>query len=180
MQMITRHMTGWSCMTRSIIPACLALCLLFILPDFVYEAHGKDALPVLEAAESLFKAMKARNYPETWDMLTLKSRESILDDVHKAIAKEGANISRDDLRADFTSGGPYATAYWGAYMDVFDPDSVLEHSKWDKVKANKNDAEVVLHHKKSEHPAILKLFKEDGAWKVGLEETFRPRRWLNP
>ncbi len=73
-----------------------------------------------------------------------------------------------------------ATAYWGAYLNIFDPDSFLEHSKWDKVKANTKDAEIVLHHKKSEHPAILKLFKEDGAWKVGLEETFRPRRWLNP
>jgi hypothetical protein len=167
-------------MIGSIIPACLAFCLFFILPGFVYEAQGKDTLPVLEAAESLFKAMKTRNYPKTWDLLTLKSRESILDDVHKALAKEGANISRDDLRADFVSGGPYAKAYWGAYLDVFDPDSVLEHSKWDKVKTNTNDAEVVLHYRKSEHPATLKLFREDGAWKVGLEETFRPRRWLNP
>jgi hypothetical protein len=167
-------------MIRNITLACLALCFLFVLPSLVYRAHGQDVLPVLEAAESLFKAMKARNFPKTWELLTLKSRESILDDVHKAIAKEGVKISRDDLRVDFTSGGPYATVYWGAYLDVFDPDSVLEHSKWDKVKADTNDAEVILHHKKSEQPAILKLFREDGAWKVGLEETFRPRRWLNP
>jgi hypothetical protein len=158
----------------------LSLCLLLIFPGFVYEAHGKDAFPVLETAESLFKAMRTRNYPKTWDLLTFKSRESILDDVHKAVVKQGANISRDDLRADFISGGPYATAYWGAYLEVFDPDSVLEHSKWDKVKVNTNDAEVVIHHRKSEHPALLKLFREDGAWKVGLEETFRPRRWLKP
>jgi hypothetical protein len=178
--MITRPLTGWPRMTRNITLSCLALCLLFVPPSLVYEAHGKDVLPVLEAAESLFKAMKARNYPKTWDMLTLKSREGILDDVHKTVVKDGAKISRDDLRADFASGGPYATAYWGAYLNVFDPDSVLEHSKWDKVKANTNDAEVILHHKKSDHPAILKLFRENGAWKVGLEETFRPRRWLNP
>ena len=37
----------------------------------------------------------------------------------------------------------------------------------------KNDrAEVIIRYKRSERPAIIQMFREDGVWKVGLEETF--------
>lgn len=172
--------TGWLDMVKNMMAGCLAIYLFFIFPGYVDQAHAKEALPVLEAAESLFKAMKAAEYPKIWNLLTLKSRENILDDVYKAMSKEGASISRDDLHADFASGGSYATAYWGAYLNVFDPDAVLEHSKWDIGIIKKDRAEIVIHHRKSERPARLLLYREQNLWKVGLEETFRPRRWLNP
>jgi hypothetical protein len=46
-------------------------------------------------------------------------------------------------------------------------------------KINKDTAEIYVQNKKSELPAILKMFKEDDVWKLGLEESFGARK-LNP
>jgi hypothetical protein len=55
---------------------------------------------------------------------------------------------------------------------------VLEHSTW-KINLIKNEyAEVNILYKKSGKPAILKIYKEDNMWKIGLEETFGTRKWL--
>jgi len=40
----------------------------------------------------------------------------------------------------------------------------------------KDRAEIVLRYRKSDHDAILKLFFEAGAWRVGLDETFSTRQ----
>jgi len=39
----------------------------------------------------------------------------------------------------------------------------------------KKYAEIVIKYKKSENPFHLKMYKEDGIWKVGLVETFRQK-----
>jgi hypothetical protein len=62
------------------------------------------------------------------------------------------------------------------YLEVFDPDYVLERGKWTMGKIEKEKAEIIIRYKKSERPAVLKIFKEDGILKVGLEETFRASR----
>jgi hypothetical protein len=142
------------------------------------DLQKNDVLPVFEATESLFKAMKAKDYPRIWSHLTSKTQQIILDDVRKAISKTDDRTSMDSLRSDFVSGGRYAKEYWDAYLHEFDPDMVLENSKWEAGKFEKNEGEIILRYKKSEHPAILKVFKENDLWKVGLEETFGTRRWL--
>jgi uncharacterized protein involved in type VI secretion and phage assembly len=40
----------------------------------------------------------------------------------------------------------------------------------------KNRAEIILRYQKSDHDALLKLFREEGLWKVGLDETFSTRQ----
>jgi hypothetical protein len=144
------------------------------------EIQNNDIVPALEATESLFKAMKERNYPKVWSLLTGKSQQIILDDVRKAIAKTGTDTAVDFLQNDFASGGVYARGYWNAYLKVFDPDVVLEQSKWEVGKVGKNEREIIIRYRKSDQPAILKIYKENDLWKVGLEETFRPRRWSMP
>jgi hypothetical protein len=42
----------------------------------------------------------------------------------------------------------------------------------------KDKAEIILQYRKSEKPAILKMFKEDNEWKVGLDESFGARKFL--
>lgn len=134
-----------------------------------------EAEAVLAAAEGLFSAMKARNYPAVWRGLSAKSQRVIVKGVRKALAKVKIEATDAQVRDDFARGGELARGYWDAYLVQFDPRSALEESKWDMGKVKKDEAEIVLLHKKSDHPAILKMFREDGAWKVGLDETFSPR-----
>ena len=140
------------------------------------EIQDNEVIPTLEATESLFKAMKERNYQRIWSLITEKSHQIIIDDVRKAIAKTGTDMAVDSLQTDFASGGRYAREYWEAYLRVFDPDIVLGQSKWEMGKVGKNEREIILRYRKSDQPAILKIYKEENSWKVGLEETFRPRR----
>jgi hypothetical protein len=151
--------------------------LFFPLP-LVYAGDG-DTHDVLISAESLFKALKAKNYTEVWKFLTAKSKSAIVDDVYREAVKRGGKYSKEQMNDDFTKGGSTAGAYWDSYLAVFDPDTVLEHSTW-KINVVKIEyAEINILYKKSEKPAVLKLYKEDGMWKVGLEETFRTRKWLD-
>jgi len=134
-----------------------------------------EAEAVLSAAEGLFNAMKARDYPAVWRGLSAKSQKVIVKGVRKALARVRIEATDAQVRDDFARGGELARAYWDAYLVQFDPRSALEQSKWDMGAVKKDKAEIVLLHKKSDHPAILKMFREDGAWKVGLDETFSSR-----
>jgi len=144
------------------------------------ETGNTEAVRILETTESLFKAMKEKDYPRIWSLLTRKSRQIIISDVRAALSKRGTDIAAESLEADFASGGRFAKEYWDAYLKAFDPEIVLEHCKWEMGKIGKSESEIILQYRKSEQPAILKIYKEDSMWKVGLEETFRPRRWLMP
>ena len=171
-------MTLNSGLRKKLVIAFIVMGYMFFTQGVLADTQSNDIISILETTESLFKSMKAKDYPKVWSLLSTKSRQIILNDVHKAIAKTNTEVSLDSLRADFASGGRDAKEYWDAYLSEFDPDKVLEHSKWEGVKINKNEGEVILLYKKSEKPAIIKVFKENDAWKVGLEETFRPRRLL--
>lgn len=150
---------------------------LFFSSLLVYAEDSKIQ-DVLFSAESLFKAMKENNYAEVWKFLTAKSKNIIVDDVYRAAVKLGSKPAKTHLHDDFASGGSTARSYWNSYMKSFDPDMVLEQSTWKINTVKKEYAEINILYVKSDKPAILQLFKEDGMWKVGLEETFRTRRWL--
>jgi hypothetical protein len=123
--------------------------------------------------------MKEKNYPEVWRFLTAKTKAIIIDDVYDEAVKLSGEYSKEKISSDLVTGGPIAKAYWDSYLSIFNPDIVLEHSTW-KINALKKEyAEINIHYKKSENPAILQMFKEDGIWKVGLEETFRTRKLMN-
>lgn len=120
--------------------------------------------------------MSRSAYPALWSGLSTKSRQSIIRNVRKAIAKGGVDYAEERIRADFATGGELARDYWTSYVLQFEPRLVLEESKWSMGALKKETAEIIIRHKKSDRDAILKMFKEDGVWKVGLEETFSTRR----
>jgi hypothetical protein len=146
------------------------------IPFAYANNNSNETDTILFAAESCFKSMKEGNYPKIWSILSEKSKSIIIDDVDKAIGKAGASYTKEYIDNDFARGGLLSLSYWTKYVENFNPDLALEESKWEMGKIEKNRAEIIIQHKKSRKPATLKMFKEDGAWKVGLEETFRTSR----
>jgi len=142
------------------------------------ENYDHEWDKILFSAESLFKAMKERNYSTIWGSLTAESKNNIVNNVYKASIKSGIEYSKEQISTDFEIGGLISKTYWNSYLYEFDPDMVLEQSKWDIGFIKKTRAEIKIQYKKSEKPALLQMYKEDNAWKVGLEETFEGRRYL--
>ncbi|MDD5168034.1 MAG: hypothetical protein PHN75_04385 [Syntrophales bacterium] len=131
-----------------------------------------EADKVLTAGENLFNCMKEKNYTGIWQGLTKESREDIVKNVMKQATKSGERVPADQIADDFDHGGVLAKAYWDAYVNFFNPDMVLTMSTWRIQVIEKNYAEISLQFRKADKPAILKLKKENGVWRVGLEETF--------
>lgn len=134
---------------------------------------------ILSAAENYFVHLKIKNYAAAWNSLSATSRAKIISDVRKENKKAGVEVSDETLAGDFAAGGTMAKAYWDNFLFVFNPDMVLKECKWEMGKIKSDEAEIVLQYKKSEKPAVLKLYRENGAWKFGLNESFGARG-LNP
>jgi len=130
----------------------------------------------LSSAESFFKTMKNKNYPKIWSLLTQKSKDVIIGDIYKAEAGAGTVYLRENINNDLNNGGTLSKAYWKSFLENFNPDMVLEYSKWDTGKFEKDKGEIIIKYKKAESPATLMMFKENGSWKVGLVETFWTRK----
>ena len=164
----------------------IILSLLIAFPVYA-QSTGDQLNAVLTPAESFFKSLKVKDYTKIWTLLSQKSQETIVDDVFKEILKNKASqsnaveYSKERLLADFTTGGLNSREYWNSFLENFiasfgDPDLVLDQSKWDIGTVKKDKAEISIQYKKSENPALLKMFKENNAWKVGLVETFWTRK----
>jgi hypothetical protein len=172
------------------------LLLLLCLPARAASPEDDPAVPaILARAESLFQSMKSRNYPAIFAALSAKSRETIVAETTSALAAAAKQASpgkpiaaappsasaknpapgAEAIRSDFVAGGPIARDYWDAFLRRFDPDAALEHSRWEIGSVGKDRAEILLTHHGADHPAKLKMFREDGGWKVGLVETFWSR-----
>ena len=150
---------------------------------------------IVDRAESLFQSMKSRDYPAIFAALSAKSRETIVAETAAASAaaakqappgkataadtpsapEKASPPDPEAVRSDFIAGGPIARDYWDAFLRRFDPDAALEHSRWEIGSVGKDRAEILLTHHRADHPATLKMFREDGDWKVGLVETFWSR-----
>jgi hypothetical protein len=157
------------------VAAAASLVLLSCLPARAASPEDHPAVPaILDRAESFFLSMKARDYPAIFATLSAKSRETIVAETASALAKNPAP-NPDELRKDFIEGGPIARDYWDAFLRRFDPDAALEHSRWEIGSVGTERAEILLTHHGATHPATLKMFLEDGGWKVGLVETFWSR-----
>lgn len=128
---------------------------------------------VLRPTERLFHAMKARDYPGIWDLLTSKSKAKITADVAGEHTRLKAGpIDSGEIARDFAEGGEVARAYWTSYLEQFDPDTALTRSRWEIGEIGDREAEIRITYLDAERPAVLKLTREDGRWKVGLAETF--------
>jgi len=173
------------CPVASTVIFVLSLC----LPARAASHEDHPAVPaILARAESFFKSMKARDYPEIFAGLSAKSRETIVAETTSSIAAARPGPpgkppalpgdpapGPEAVRRDFVAGGPIAREYWDAFLRRFDPDLALEHSRWEIGSVDEDRAEILLTHHGAEHPATLEMFREDGAWKVGLVETFWSR-----
>jgi len=131
---------------------------------------------ILSAADNVFVQMKNKDYKAIWQSITSKTKEIIINDVYKASKKYNSEIKKEHLANDFSSNGPNSQVYWDSYLTVFDPVMALEQCKWEMGEIGKKEAEVILQYKKSDKPAILKMYKENNEWKVGLEESFGTRK----
>lgn len=127
---------------------------------------------ILSAAENLFIYMKEKEYVSVWNFLSDKSKKVIIEDVYKESKKAGVEYQQNELLSDFNKGGMLAKAYWDSFTKAFDSNIVLEQCKWEMGKIEINEAAVILKYKKSDKPAILKMYKENNGWKVGLKESF--------
>jgi hypothetical protein len=163
---------------NSLLVGLVVACATLIVPILGTNAGAQDTVAVLDSAESLFKMMKAKNYKNIWGCLSTGSKSVIASDTYKAVSKSGAasnsdvQYSKDSVAQDFESGGPLSKAYWDAYVDNFNPDMVLEESKWSMGDIKKGRAEIIIQYKKGESPVHLLMVMENGKWKVGLMETF--------
>jgi len=133
---------------------------------------------VLNSAETLFKAMKGKKYPVIWMMITEKTKKKIIDSTYRELKKAGNPVGKEIIEADFRKGDVIAAAYWEGYLLVFDPQIVLEQSRWTIGMIGRDKTEINIQFRKSRYPAIVKLFRENDQWKVGLEETFGARSLL--
>ena len=135
--------------------------------------YNPDIPAILSAAETLFQALKSRDYPTTWRVLTEKSREKIVSETGDAILKTGGPpASREYIRTDFAAGGPISREYWEGFLRRFNPDDALEKSRWEMGASEKDRAEVLITHPGADRPAVLRMYREGDGWKAGLVETF--------
>ena len=139
-------------------------------------ADPKEEAEILNAAESVFLNMAKKDFPALWRGLTAETQRAIVRNVHKAVVKEGKTFTEEEVRADLEKGGGLALDYWGGYLSRFDPKTVLEESRWIFGEFKKDRAEILLRYRKSDYDAHLKMFREGGLWKVGLDETFSVRQ----
>jgi hypothetical protein len=148
-----------------------------LLPAKLQAAgNARDVDSILSAAEMVFQNMSQAAYPALWGGLSIQSRQSIIKNVRKALVKNGLDYAEERIGADFAAGGELARDYWTNYVLQFEPRLILEESKWTMGELKNETAEIIIRYKKSDRDAILKMFREEGAWKVGLEETFSTRR----
>ena len=156
-----------------------AFCAFFILFSFtvlipvVYSQSNIDT--ILSSTEAFFKALRSKDYAKTWSTLSSRSKETIISDIQNE-PQASSKYSVDQIRKDLESGGPIARSYWGAFLRSFNPNMVLEDSKWEMGPIRPDSAEVVITYKKSRDPARIQMFKENGSWKIGLVETFWTRK----
>lgn len=165
---------------RKILYLLLIICLLASIQPIIYAHASADNEVeidnILSSAELLFQGIKDNNYKTIWLHLSSKSKKMIVEDVYKSAIKSGVEYTREQISMDFSIGGLIARTYWKGFLSTFNPDTVLKESKWEMGPVKGGKSEVIIMHRKSERPAVLKMFKEDGMWKVGLTETFWTRK----
>ncbi len=154
-----------------------ALLCFVALPTVAFSAADvKEETEILNVAESVFLSMAKKDCPAIWKGITTGTQNAIVRNVHKAVVKEGMIISEAEVRADLEKGGGLAQDYWGGYLSRFDPKTVLEESRWTMGEFKNDRGEIILRHQKSDYDARLKMFREGGLWKVGLDESFSTRQ----
>ncbi|MCX8022568.1 MAG: hypothetical protein N2745_07335 [Syntrophorhabdaceae bacterium] len=155
----------------------IILFLFLFVPIYLFGQTQQDIENILNSAEGLFKSMKVKNYKEIWNHLSERSKKTIISDVYKELSKkERDKYTEERIREDFERCGTICNSYWNVFLMNFDPDLALEQSTWKIGSIKKDSAEVILKHKTSPKPAIIKMYRENERWRVGLTESFWARK----
>jgi hypothetical protein len=158
---------------RYSLPFIITLFLCF-LPIFSSLVHAEDLDKteglILESAEKFFISLKEKNYKVTWELLSERSRSTIVNDVYETSKDMGINLNKNLIEDDFNSNGAISQNYWNALINNFDPNIVLEERVWEFEKIKPDYAVILLKNKNI--VTRLKMYKEENLWKVGFVETF--------
>lgn len=127
---------------------------------------------MLGSAEALFQAMQQREYVRVWSLLSRTSQQTIVQDTYRSIQSHQGDATTERIAQGFNAGDELASSYWNAFLKTFDPVMILEQSKWEIGSLKDDQGLIKLTYRKAEKPALLKMYREDGAWKVGLTESF--------
>jgi hypothetical protein len=119
--------------------------------------------------------MRSGDYQALWKGLSAQTRREIVRSVHGAERKSNPGLNDDAIRRDFERGTAISSLYWAGYLSTFDPQSVLEECRWSMGEVNRDKAVILLRYRQSQKDAHLKLYYEEGGWKVGLCESFSVR-----
>jgi hypothetical protein len=125
---------------------------------------------ILDSAEKLFISLKERHYKTAWELLSEKSRQTIIDDVYRALKNSGITIEKEEIIRDFNTNGVMFNNYWNAFLNNFDPDIALNERVWEFEKIESDHAIILL--KNRAVITKLQMYKENSQWRVGLVETF--------
>jgi hypothetical protein len=138
----------------------------------LYSSTDKVEDEVLTAANSFFVNLKEKKFVDVWESITVKSRDTIINDVYKEINKTETKVGKGLVTDDFNNNGELSRSYWNSFLKNFDPDTILEKSVWSIGKIKGDTATIILKNKMSENNSELKLYKENGKWHFGLVESF--------
>jgi hypothetical protein len=163
-----------SIMRRNTLIVCMCL-FMQIVPLRAQEVNP-DMDSMLKSAESLFQAIQKKEYARIWELLSRRSKQTIVHDTLKAIQSKHDSITEEAIGQDFAAGSDLSKAYWDSFVSNFDPTMILEQSRWEMGTMKGNQAQIKATYRKSQKPAYIKMFKEDGVWKVGLTESFWNRK----
>lgn len=144
-----------------------------------HDDEYKALAPIVNAAEKFFLSLKDSEYDTAWNLLSAGSHKAIISDVYDSTRKINGDIDREDIIKDFNGRGSMFRNYWTSFHRSFDFDMILEKSEWEMGFIGKEEAGIIITYDYSEAPTLLRMLKEQDAWKVGLAETFWPRKTLN-
>lgn len=163
---------------RQLTTSLFALMLSLVAPgaSLGQSLDDPQVVEVFLAARTFFEEIEKGSNAALWKSITAESRKKIVDTIYKEQKKTGESSTRDQIRDNFESCGSICTAFWRAYSASFDREVTLQLSRWELGFLKKNKAEILITHPRADRPAKLKLFREDGKWKVGMMESFWGRR----
>lgn len=151
--------------------------------DIRNNSNTEKSLNALDAilypAEVFFISIKESDFETSWELLSGKSKDRIIHEIYEASRDNGVEIDKDDISRSFRQNGVIAGNFWNAARSKFNPDMVLEESRWEFGFIKDRTAEITITHRKSSRPSKLKMYKENGTWRVGLVETFWSRRFMD-
>ena len=159
-------------MTTKMVGAIVFLFLIIPANSFSQSLEDPEVIDLFMTARAFFRTIESQDYSGVWASITAKSRKKIIDAIYKEQKKTGEYSTREHIKRDFDICGVVCRSFWRAYSRTFDPESTLKQSRWDLGYMKKKKAEILITHQMADRPAKLKLFREEGMWKVGLMESF--------